>query len=175
MPSLNPIDQNLLQSSKFALSFFRLPYIQFFLQEINLPGIMTNSATQVTPFIDVPLPADKMSYENFSMTFLIDEPLWSWTSVNDWLKGVTFPDSFDEYKNLSLQQRLQLGNKQPQYSDAVLTLFTNKNNPILTINFQDLFPVSLTGISLSVKDDATVIKTATAEFKFTNYKISRQV
>ena len=175
MSIITPSDQNLFQGSKYQLTFIRLPYVNWFLQDINIPGIETHAASQVTPFIDAPLPPDKMTYESFSMTFLIDEQLWSWTTVSDWLKGMTFPDNFEEYKNLSLQQQLQLGSKTPQYSDAILTIFSNKNNPILSLNFQDMFPITLSGINLSVKDDAQVIKTATAEFKFTNYQISRQI
>jgi hypothetical protein len=171
----NPTDQNLLQASKFAMSFVRLPYVQFFVQAVNIPGISTTPAVQQTPFIDAPVPGEKMRYDSFRMTFLVDEPMWSWTSVNDWLKGVTFPDNFQQYKNLSMQQRLQVANKKPQYSDGILTILTNKNNPILTINFVDMFPTSLSSIEMSTKDDASIIITATAEFAFTNYNISRQV
>jgi hypothetical protein len=171
----NPADQNLLQGSKFQVAFARLPYIQFFVQAINLPGISSTPAVQTTPFVDAPIPADKLKYENFSMTFLIDEPLWTWTSVNDWIKGLTFPDSFQEYKNLSIQQRLLTANKKPQYSDAQVTILTNKNNPILAVTFQDMFPVSVSGIQFSTQDNATAVKTATAEFAFTNYQISRQI
>jgi hypothetical protein len=170
-----PTDQNLLQGSKFQLSFSRLPYIQFFVQSVNLPGISTSPVVQDTPFIDAPLPADKMRYEYLTMSFLVDEPMYSWTTVQDWLKGITFPDTFDEYKNLSLQQRLLTANKKPQYSDATLVILTNKNNPILSVNFQDMFPISLSGIDFSVMDAATAVKTATASFGFTNYQVSRQV
>jgi hypothetical protein len=172
---LNPNDQNLLQGSKFSLSFVRLPYIQFFLQEVNIPGITTNPTQQPTPFIDAPVPADKMVYERLDMTFLLDEPLWAWTSVNDWLKGLTFPESFDQYKNLTLQQRLQTQNAKPQYSDAILTVFTNKNNPIIQLNFIDVFPVTLSSITLSTKAPATDVLTASASFAFTNYTIQRQM
>jgi len=171
----NPADQNLLQGSKFQVAFSRLPYVQFFVQAVNLPGITANPVVQETPFIDAPIPADKMRYDNFTMTFLLDEPLWSWTSVQDWLKGLTFPDSFQEYKNLTIQQRLLTANKMPQYSDAQLTILTNKNNPILSVTFQDMFPVSLSSIDFSVTDAATTVKTATASFAFTNYQVSRAV
>jgi hypothetical protein len=171
----NPVDQNLLQSSTFQVSFSRLPYIQFFCQEVNIPGIMTNPAKQDTPFVTAPLPADHMTYEYFSMTFVVDEALWSWTSVQDWLKGIAIPESFQQYKDLSIQQRLQMRTKQPQYSDAILTVFSNKNNPILSVQFTDMFPINLSGIQFSTRVDAATIITARATFGFTNYDINRQV
>jgi len=170
-----PTDQNLAQGSKFALSFSRLPYIQFFIQSVNAPGISTTPAIQQTPFIDAPLPADKMVYDELEISCVLDEPMWSWTSVNDWLKGITFPETFDEYKNLSLQQRLQTNNTRPQYSDCLLTILTNKNNPILSLQFIDLFPVSLSGIVFDTRIPATTPLTFTARFAFTTYLINRQV
>ena len=171
----NPADQNLLQGATFQLSFSRLPYIQFFIQKINIPGIITNPQTQPTPFINAPLPANKMTYERLSITFAVDEALWSWTSLHDWLKGLTIPESFQEYKNLSMQQRIQMQSSTPQYSDCILTVLTNKNNPIISFHFSEVFPVSLTGIDFNVQADATQIITATGEFAFTNYDVNRQV
>ena len=173
--SLTPSDQNLFQGNKYSLTFVRLPYIQFFIQDINIPGIITNPPEQETPFITAPLPANKMKYEPFSMTFLVDEMLYSWTTVADWLKGLTIPESFEQYKTLTMQQRIQMSTSQPQYSDALLTIMTNKNNPVMQIMFTKMFPISLTGIPLSVKDTPTDVKTATAEFGFTNWDINRQV
>lgn len=171
----NPADQNLLQSSTFQMSFSRLPYVQFFVQKVNLPGISTNPLKQDTPFVTAPLPADHMTYEYFSMTFAVDEGLWSWTSVQDWLKGIAIPESFQQYQNLSLQQRLQMKSDKPQYSDAILTILSNKNNPILSVQFTDMFPISLTGIEFSTEVDASTIITATAQFGYTNYDINRQI
>lgn len=170
-----PSDQNLLQSSTFQMSFTRLPYISFFLQEVNIPGINVPALTQDTPFVNAPIPGNKLTYEALTMTFAVDEGLWTWTSVSDWLKGIGIPESFQEYKNLSLQQRLQMASAKPQYSDGTLAILSNKNNPILTINFTDLFPESLSGIQLSTKVDATTIITATASFRFTMMQINRNV
>lgn len=168
-----PVDQNLLQASKFSMTFTRLPYVQFFLQRINIPGISTNPAYQQTPFIDVPVEPDKMTYEKLTMTFLVDEPIWSWTSINDWIKGMTFPDNFQQYKQLTMQQRIQMQSNKPQYSDGTLTVMTNKNNPIMQVLFEDLFPISLTSVDLGVAITATEVVVATAEFAFKGYQINR--
>lgn len=171
----NPADQNLLQSSTFQITFSRLPYIQFFIQQLYIPGINVPAQMQDTPFINAPLPGNKLTYEAIIMTFAIDEGMWAYTSLQDWLKGVGIPESFEEYKNLSIQKRLQMKSAKPQYSDAAVTVFTNKNNPILTYNFTDVFPESVTGIQFSTQQDASMILTATASFRFTAMDVNRQV
>jgi hypothetical protein len=171
--SSNPTNTNLAQASKFLLSFSRLPSMQYFCTKVNLPGITFGEATQQTPLIDAPIPGDKMVYDAFEIDFLIDEALLSWTTIQDWIRGMAFPENTDQYKNLNMQQQLQLRNQQPQYSDASLTILTNKNNPIVTVQFSQLFPISINSLQFDTAQDATNILTGSASFKFTNYDISR--
>ena len=132
---LQPANQNPAQGTKFRLNFDRLPYLTFFCMSVNLPGVSSQNTVQPTPFSDLPIPGDKIIYEELSISFLVDEDYRSWLSVHDWIRGVTFPTTFDEYKNLSKLQRTtaisQLSgmSERPQYSDAILTIYTNKNNP----------------------------------------------
>jgi hypothetical protein len=173
--SINPSNTNLMQASKFLLSFTRLPYVTYFCTKCNLPGLSAGQAVQQNPFIDAPVPGDKMVYDPLEIEFLIDEPLWSWTTISDWIKGYTFPEDFDQYKNLSLQQQLILRNQTttPQYSDAMLTVLTNKNNPVVVAQFKDVFPISLSSINFDTSISAQTVITAKASFKFTNFDISR--
>jgi hypothetical protein len=171
--SLTPNNTNLAQASKFALAFDRLPFVTYFCTKANIPGINSGNATQQNPFIDRPVPGDKMIYEPLTITFLIDEPLYAWTTIQDWIKGITFPENFDQYKNLTLQQKLQQVGSTPQYSDATLTILTNKNNPIVEVRFIDVFPISVSSIEFDTSLPATNILTGTASFMFTNYDINR--
>ncbi len=171
-----PLNQNLAQPSKFLLSFDRLPEMTYFCTDANIPGVNVGEATQVNPLIDAPIPGDKMVHEPFEVTFLIDEELLAWESVIRWIKGYSFPENTDQYKNLSVQKRLQLstnGDPRAQYSDALLTIYSNKYNPLLQISFTDMFPVSLTGIRFSTSETAFSVMSASAVFKYTNYDIKR--
>ena len=171
--SSNPTSTNILQASKFLLSFDRLPDMTFFCTEAVLQGVSVGQAFQYTPNIDAPVPGDKMIYNPLTINFLIDEQMKSWTSILDWIKGYTFPETTDQYKNLGLQQKLQLGFVQPQYSDASLIVYSNKNNPILQVQFNRIFPINLTDIEFSTKKSADDIMTASASFMFTGYTITR--
>jgi hypothetical protein len=172
--SLQPSNQNPAQSNKFQLYFERLPYMTFFCKEANLPGVSLDPVSQKTLFIELFAPGDKLSYEELEISFIVDEDYRSWQSVHDWIRGVTLPTNFEEYQNLNLQQRYNVSPSiEPQYSDAVLTLYTNKNNEHIKINFKDCFPISLTGVKFNTENNADVIIYADAKFKFSYYNIER--
>ena len=176
---MQPLNQSLAQSTKFTLTFSRLPYVTFFCSAVNLPGVSAGNTLQNTPFSDLPVPGDKIEYEPLDISFLVDEDYRSWFTVHDWIRGITFPTSFEEYKNLRLQQPtsaqsvLARNADSPQYSDAVLTLYTNKNNPNIRVKFRDCFPISLSSIRYSTQDNADVIITGDASFKFAYYDVER--
>ena len=69
---------DLLQSAKFIFSIPRLTTTQFFCQKVNVPGISSQNTVQATPFIDLPIPGDKMLYDQLDIEFLVDEELSSW-------------------------------------------------------------------------------------------------
>ena len=145
----------------------------FFCTEANIPGLSVGSATQYNPLLDAPIPGDKMIYEDFRIEFLLEETMKSWTGLQDWIRGYSYPESTDQYKNLPLQLRLQGVTEKPQYSDALLFVYSNKNNPLMQIKFADIFPVSLSGVQFNTKLSAETVLTATATFKYTSYVITR--
>ena len=172
--SSNPSNTNLAQANKFLLAFDRLPSLTYFCTAVNFPGVSVPSATQITPLSDAPVPGDKLIYDDLKITFLVDEALMSWTTLLDWIRGYSFPETTEQYKNLPLQQRIQLGNNnKPQYSDAIITAYSNKNNPVLQIHFTDLFPTALSELSFSTQQSAEHIMTADVNLKYTNYEILR--
>jgi hypothetical protein len=175
MSLYNPANESFAQSTKFKLTFDRLPYITFFCQNLEIPGLTVNEATYATPFVDLPVPGDKVQYEPLNINFVIDEDYKSWISIHDWLRGLGFPESFEEYRNLKElsnplgRPRIQLESDRLQYSEAILTIFTNKNNPSLRIKFFDVFPVQLSSIPLNVQISAEEVLVGNAKFKFSYY------
>jgi hypothetical protein len=153
--------------------------MQFFAQSVNIPGLTVSPTSQPTMFITAPVPGDRLVYEQLKVSFLLDEPLLTWSSIVDWIKGISFPENFGQYANLPKQQQIQIAaamkQNKAQYSDVKLTVMTNKNNPILSISFTDVFPIGLSGFTLDNTENAQSIKTAEATFWFTNYDYNRVV
>lgn len=172
----NPPNLDLLQSTKFRLTFDRLPEMTYFCQSANFPGVSLTEIPRQTPFVELYVPGEKIIYDTLNITFLVDEDLYSWTTIHDWIRGLTFPGGFEEYKEfITKSERFAtrtIGSK-PQYGNAVLTLYTNKNNPNFRIKLVDVFPTSLSTIILNTQDTAENVITADATFRFSYYDYER--
>jgi hypothetical protein len=57
-----------------------------------------------------------------------------------------------------------------QYSDATLTVLSALNNPILRVEFTNMFPVSLSDIYFDTKQSADDVISADATFVFDQFK-----
>jgi hypothetical protein len=56
------------------------------------------------------------------------------------------------------------------YSDAFLMLLSNKNNPILNVVFQNIFPISLGALDYTQGSTDVEYLTTTATFAYQIYK-----
>lgn len=173
----NICDTNLLQSAKFIFSIPRLPAMQFFCQAVNIPGVNSQSAVQLTPFRDMGVPGDKMEYEDLNVTFLVDEKLMSWANIYYWIKGYTQAESFQDYENLDKLSKYSNYDyiNTPQYADAILTVLGADDKATMKIHFVDLFPVYLSSIQLDVRSDSSVTITSNATFRFKRYALTTVV
>lgn len=178
----NPTNTDLLQSTKFRITFDRLPGMTFFCQQANLPGVSLTEIPKPTPFVDLYVPGEKLIYDTLNFTFIVDEDLLAWTEIHDWMRGITFPTEFEEYLEMQRKNAISnlgqqyLSNRKlsgGQYSDATMTVFTNKNNPNFRVKFVNVFPTSLSTIIFNTSDSAENIVTADATFRFSYYNYER--
>jgi hypothetical protein len=168
MPALkrSPENVNLLQPTKFLLSFDRIGTSQFFCQTVNIPGINLGSAAINTPVADIYAPGNKIAYEQLSISFIVNEDVQSWKDIHSWFRSIASPEGFNERNRLSNVQTQFSKSKQKNYSDATLTVMSALNNPLLRIQFFNAFPTSLSGIEFDTTKSAETIITASATFRF---------
>lgn len=169
----NPPNSNQLQSSKFQVLFPRISSATYFCQSASIPSLSSNPVVQTNPFVDLPRPSDKIQYGTFSMEFILDEELWGWQIIHDWIRGYTFPCSFDEYKSLDRESYVTLNSSTPQYSDGYLSVLSAINIPKFKIKFTNVFPVSLSEVNFDVTQSADKPMTAIAQFKYHIFNIER--
>jgi hypothetical protein len=159
-----PINVNLLATHRFRVLIYRTPNIEYFCQEANIPGIAMGNATQPTPLTDIPRPGNKVHFEDFVMTFPVDEDMKNYKELAAWIIGLGFPKSFGQYKDLSSSI---VGIR----SDIALMILDSNSQPAHTIVYRDAFPVSLSGISFDVKTNDVNVPLATATFKYTLWEL----
>jgi hypothetical protein len=128
-------------------------------------------ATYNTPFVDIPIAGNKISYNPFNITFTVDEKLNSWNQLNLWFRSIASPTGFEERNSLSAIQNAYKAQKIKTYSDATLIVLSALNNPILRVHFINCFPISISDIDFDTKESADNIITASASFAFEYFDI----
>lgn len=159
-----PQNNNLLQPTKFLMAFDRIPNVQYFCQSVNIPGMQLGAAPVNFPGLDVNAPGNKMSYNQLTMTFTVDEAMKSWQDIHSWFRSIASPTGTDERNRLSALQSNRKNTK--SYSDATLTVLSALNNPLFRVRYYNCFPISLSDIQFDTKLSADDIITSDANFLF---------
>ena len=165
MTALNrsPENTNLLQPTKFLLTFDRIRTTQYFCQTVNLPGVSLGEVNRATPFLDMYSPGTKLSYDPLTAEFILDEELQGWKNLYDWFLTMADPNGFEKRNG---SRELQT-NK--HFSDATLTILSGLNNPLIRIHYTNVFPLSISDIRFDTTQSADTIMTATATFRYQSY------
>ena len=173
--------------TQFRFLINQLPKVEYFTTEANIPVITLSEIEYGTPLKNIPLLGDKLTYENLDITFIVDENLENYIEMHTWLTAIGFPKDrkqFSEFRsatsNVSTNTRGEskdIGDvkastpERAMYSDAMLTILTNKNNPVVECRFRDVFPTSLSGLTYSQNQTDVEYLTATVSFKYEIYEI----
>ena len=168
MTALNrtPQNTNYLQPTKYLLTFDRIGAVQYFCQEINIPGVNLGQTSSPTPLYDLPIVGNKVNYNSLDIGFTVDEAMVSWKNLHDWFRAIASPKSFADRNTLTTIQNAYKSSSLTSYSDATLTILSALNNPIVRIQFYNVFPISLSDIKFDTKESADEIITGQASFAF---------
>jgi len=170
--------------TQFRFGINQLPKVEFFTINANLPGIDATPIDFANPFKNIPIMGEKLSYDNLEITFIVDEYLENYQSLHNWMIGIGFPSNRSEFKtHRDVTSLTPAGGNTPSvdlvenatpdkamYSDAFLMILSNKNNPILNVVFQNIFPISLGGLEYTQGATDVEYMTSTATFAYQIYK-----
>ena len=168
--------------TQFRFMINQLPKVQFFTTAANIPDLSLGEAVIPTPYKDIPIMGDKITFGNLDVSFIVDEHLENYVSIHNWLIGIGFPKNRQQFssfrsdtsnnptsaKTVSVDRVGSATPDKGMYSDATLTILSNKNNPLVEVRFTDIFPVSLS--ALSYDNAATDVDYLTAQISF-RYKL----
>ena len=175
------------QQSQFKVFLPLFPTTEWFVVRANIPGVSLGQAVQTTPMIDMPIIGDKLTYDDFYVTFLVDEQLKNYTEMHDWLINCAAPETRSQFQGKArpdgIPQRPQteimdliLGNVKSSdrdlYSNLDLFIMSSKNNPVVKIQMVEAFPISLTNIEYSHQESDVTYAECTATFAFSYFTIS---
>ena len=173
--------------TQFRFGINQLPKVEFFTVGANVPSITLGDAIFPTPFKDIPVMGDKLTYDNLSISFIVDEYLENYISLHEWMTAIGFPKNrkqFSEFRsntsNVAQTTRgtsQDIGDVQPAtsanalFSDAYLMILSNKNNPIVEITFHNMYPVSLGALEYNQSATDVEYITVSADFAYQIYEI----
>jgi hypothetical protein len=168
-----PIPDNInpLSPNGFLFSIQKLPKLNFFCQQVNLPGIQLGSPEFGNPFQTAPIPGETLTYDQLSVQFLVDANMENYISIYNWIVALGFPNNYEQYVNfLNEDQRGITSELAKNYSDATLTILGNNNTPIRTIEFVDMFPSSIDSLMFQSTNNDVQYLVGNATFRYHYYK-----
>ena len=182
--SVSPFDnqsanRNYMSPLGFKLILTKTPKVDFLCQSANIPQISMGTAVQPSYLKDIPVPGDKVLYDDLNVRFLVDEKMENYLAIYKWITGLGYPESLGQYDQLrkdDIRTNASLKDEgDPRYfefSDATLQVLGSNYKPSVLINFKDAFPISLSTLEFDVSQRDYSFFTASVTFKYTIYDIT---
>ena len=170
-----PLDnRNFLSPTGFKFGLKRSPGVAFFCNQANIPSLDLGVAEQPSYLKDIPIPGDKMQFGDLNLRFLVDEDLVNFMEIQNWMRGLGFPESLAEFNDLKNEAILGPMGKSTEdvYSDGTLQILSSNLVPKFQVVFDDLFPYSLSTVTFDATDTDIEYFTADVSFKYTLYQIT---
>ena len=182
--SISPFDKqianrNYMSPVGFKLILTKTPKVDFLCQSANIPQISMGTAVQPTYLKDIPVPGDKVLYDDLSIRFLVDERMENYLAIYKWITGLGYPESLGQYDQLrkdDIRTDRRIGDDgDPRYfefSDATLQVLGSNYKPTIHVNFKDTFPIALSTLDFDVSQRDYSFFTASVTFKYTIFDIT---
>ena len=161
-----PSNISFLSPIGFRFTLANFPELNYFCQAANIPGVSLAGIDFPTPIKNIQYSGDEVSFEELSIRFVVDENLKNWLSIYDWIIGMGIPDkkSAEKYKKLKNENKL--------VADATLAVLTSNMNVQMEVRFQNMFPLSLSGISFDSSAAEVDYVVSDVSFQYDIYKIT---
>ena len=176
-----PIEnRNFLSPVGFKFALKRSPKVAYFCNQANIPDLTLGIAEQPTYLRNIPTPGDKLEFGDLNLRFLVDEDLGNYMEMQNWLRGLGFPESTEEFAELQERDPMNQAGGFGQYkksgkkiySDGTLQILSSNLVPKFQVVFKDLWPYSLTTLSFDATDTDIEYFTADVSFKYTIYGLT---
>tara|TARA_R100000908_G_scaffold30705_1_gene13817 strand:- start:161 stop:736 length:576 start_codon:yes stop_codon:yes gene_type:complete len=168
-----PIEnRNFLSPTGFKFALKRSPSAAFFCNQANIPSLDLGIAQQTSYLKDIDIPGDKIVFGDLNLRFLVDEDLFNYMEIQNWIRGLGYPEKLGQLKDFAEEGKIKSRFGQSGeniYSDATLQILSNSLIPKFQVMFKDVFPYSLSTISFDATDTDIDYFTAEVSFKYTIY------
>ena len=167
-------NRNFLSPVGFKFTLDRAKKVSYFCNQANIPDINLGVAVQPTYLKDIDRPGDKITFGDLNLRFLVDEDLVNYMEIQNWIRGLGFPESLDQFQELKDENILgPMGKANDDiYSDGTLQILSSNLIPKFQVIFRDLFPSNLSTVTFDATDTDIDYFTADVSFKYTLYTLT---
>ena len=167
-------NRNFLSGVAFKFNLAKFPKVDFFSNSARIPELSLELTSQPSYLKTIDVPGERLTFGDFTLRFLVDENMENYISVYDWLTGLGFPETTKEFADLIKDKDGQRDAKEA-FCDGTLRILNSNYREVAKVQFNDLFPISLTSLDFDATNTDVQFFTAEATFKYTLYKISSSV
>jgi len=167
-------NRNFLSGVGFKFNLTKFPKVDFFSNSARIPELNLELTTQASYLKNIDVPGERLTYGDLTLRFLVDENMENYISVYTWLKGLGFPESTKEFKELTTDKDGQRDPKEA-FCDGTLRILNSNYREVAKVKFIDLFPTSLTSLEFDATNTDIQFFTAEATFKYTIYNLESSI
>ena len=165
-------NRNFLSGIGFKFNLGKYPKVDFFCNTARIPEVTLGTATQPSYLKDIDVPGEKISYGDLTIQFLVDENMENYRIIHDWITGLGFPETAQQFKDLTTDDKDGTRELQEQFADGTLRILNSNFNEIAKVKFLDMFPVSISSLDFDATSTDVNYFTAQATFKYTVYQLT---
>ena len=168
-------NRNFLSPTGFKFILNRSPKAAFFCNLANIPDLNLGVTEQPNYLRPIPVPGEIIQFSDLNLRFLVDENLENYMEIQNWIRGLGFPEKISQYADLEEEVSVfgrYANDKENVYSDGTLQILSSNLVPRFQVIFRDLFPYSLSTLSFDATDTDIEYFTSEVSFKYTMYNIT---
>ncbi len=148
-------NRNFLSPVGFKFSLAKFPKISFFCNSASIPEISLGTFQQPSYLKQIDIPGEKLTYGDLDIRFLVDENMENYMAVHNWLRGLGFPESPQQFIDKTTDSD-GIRDLEEQFCDGGLHILN----------------VSLTSLNFDATETDINYFTASASFRYTVYNIT---
>ena len=167
-------NRNFLSGVAFKFNLSKFPKVDFFSNSARIPELSLELAQQSSYLKNIAVPGERLTYGDFTLRFLVDENMENYVSVYNWLKGLGFPETTQQFRDVTTDSKGQRAPKEA-FCDGTLRILNSNYREVGKVKFNDLFPTSLTSLDFDATATDVQYLTAEATFKYTIYDLENTV
>lgn len=164
-------NKNFLSPTGFKFTLNRAPNLEYFCQSATLPSMNLGNVGLETPFTRIPVPGDHITFGELTITFRVDEDLQTYLEIYNWLIALGFPEGFSQYT--LTPDRTSTSTDTGIVTDARLHILNSHMNPNYTVQFRDLYPISISELQFDTKETDIDYVDCTASFVYKDFVIRK--